>query len=129
MNGPGFRGHFFRFAPAAGFTNICDKSAGMAIGSNIPVAYWHIAYKDASHALAGTRALREAGRAVQEDSQGDGAKGASTLARRILLFRILQLAERSGCRPRRSLLQFERALIAWMEPLRCGGFECENPHG
>jgi len=73
-----------------------------------------------------TRALREVGRAVQKDSQGDGADSAADLARRYLLSAIPPLAERSGCRPGRSLLQFELATVARMEPLQCGGLECEN---
>jgi hypothetical protein len=45
-HGPGFRGHFFYAPAAAGFTNVCDKSARTAIKRNNAFASWHIAYKN-----------------------------------------------------------------------------------
>jgi len=43
---PELRGLFLCNSLSA-FTNRCDKSAGTPIERIIPVAYWHIAYKDA----------------------------------------------------------------------------------
>jgi hypothetical protein len=43
---PELRGLFLCSSLSA-FTNRCDKSAGKLIERIIPVAHWHIAYKDA----------------------------------------------------------------------------------
>jgi len=43
---PELRGLFLCNSPSA-FTNRCDKSAGGLTERIIPVASWHIAYKDA----------------------------------------------------------------------------------
>jgi hypothetical protein len=120
-------GAIFCLQPAAVFYHHLRQIGRGDIRTHYPVASWHIAYNNTFHSV---RIKQERfgrwGRAVQRDSQGDGAEGADDLARRFLYSTTPPLAERSGCRTRRSLLQFEFEIVASTEPLRCGGLECEN---
>jgi hypothetical protein len=51
-------GAIFLCVAAAGFTNVCDKSARTAINSHNAFAYWHIAYKNGAIALPNGKGAR-----------------------------------------------------------------------
>jgi hypothetical protein len=85
-DGPGFRGHFSFCNQRSGFNCHLRQIGQDAARKHYTVASWHIAYKDAFQSVRLNKsACREGGRAVQKDSQGDGANGANDFARRFPL--------------------------------------------
>jgi hypothetical protein len=112
-------GAIFLFASAAGFTNVCDKSARTAIHSNNGFASWHIAYKNGSIALPNEKGAFWGTALRYGDKQPDrrwnmGASHDFPLLR----MANLQLAERSGCRADGPLLQFQPVIDRRRQPPR-----------
>ena len=105
---------------AAGFTNVCDKSARTAIQGNNGFASWHIAYKNASQ--RSQRIIKGVfwGTALRYGDRRPDL-GWNTGASRdfpLLCMTNAQLAERSGCRADGALLQFQLAIDRRRQPPR-----------
>src|SRR5437762_1715424 len=107
-------GAIFCLRQAAGFTNVCDKSARTAIHGNYGFASWHIAYKNTSSVRTRKIKLRALwGTALRYGDRRPDREWNMGASHDFPMLRIAnsQLAERSGCRTNGPHLQFQPMIV------------------